>query len=234
MTRQGKSVKKSHSAHKDQLHKTRKRSGTGGRRRSGRHRGIRFLRFLLILLLCIGGGLLAAAGTVYHLGSEQYRDRLSDQVLDYRPDVEAAAEEYGISEYVPCLLAIMQVESKGKGGDVMQASESMGLSPNTLTAEESICQGCRYFAELLRRAEVLGCDSDSVIQAYNYGIGYLDYAAAEGGGIHTSALGEEYARIRSDGRKHPYFHPIAIRSNGGWKYSYGNMFYVRLVKRYLP
>ena len=151
MTRQGKSVKKSHSAHKDQLHKTRKRSGTGGRRRSGKHRGIRFLRFLLILLLCIGGGLLAAAGTVYHLGSEQYRDRLSGQVLDYRPDVEAAAEEYGISEYVPCLLAIMQVESKGKGGDVMQASESMGLSPNTLTAEESIRQGCRYFAELLRR-----------------------------------------------------------------------------------
>jgi hypothetical protein len=89
-------------------------------------------------------------------------------------------------------------------------------------------------AELLRRAEVLGCDSDSVIQAYNYGIGYLDYTAAEGGGVHTSALGEEYARIRSDGRKHPYFHPIAIRSNGGWKYSYGNMFYVRLVKRYLP
>lgn len=62
LTRQGKSVKKSHSAHKDQLHKTRKRSGTGGRRRSGKHRGIRFLRFLLILLLCIGGGLLAAAG----------------------------------------------------------------------------------------------------------------------------------------------------------------------------
>ena len=103
-----------------------------------------------------------------------------------------------------------------------------------MKAEESIRQGCRYFAELLRRAEVLGCDSDSVIQAYNYGIGYLDYAAAEGGGVHTSALGEEYARIRSDGRKHPYFHPIAIRSNGGWKYSYGNMFYVRLVKRYLP
>ena len=234
MTNQRKNAGGSQRGPADRPQKPNRRAGNGRRRKkSAKQTACRPLRILLTLLVCMTAALLTAAAAVYCLGSARYKERLSDRVLDYRPDVEAAAEEYGISEYVPCLLAIMQVESKGKGEDVMQASESMGLSPNTLTAEESILQGCRYFAELLRRAETLGCDTDSVIQAYNYGIGYLDYVAVENG-VHTPALAVEYARGRSGGRRQPYFHPIAIRANGGWKYRYGNMFYVQLVKRYLP
>ena len=30
-----------------------------------------------------------------------------------------------------------------------------------------------------------------------------------------------------------YSNPIAIKENGGWRYNYGNMFYVMLVKQYL-
>ena len=51
----------------------------------------------------------------------------------------------------------------------MQSSESMGLPPNSLDTESSIRQGCEYFSELLAKADRLGCDLDSVIQAYNYG-----------------------------------------------------------------
>ena len=77
---------------------------------------------------------------------------LSAEVLKHQPTVEKYAKEYGISEYVNYLLAIMQVESGGTAVDVMQSSESLGLPPNTLSTEESIKQGCKYFSELLASA----------------------------------------------------------------------------------
>lgn len=78
------------------------------------------------------------------------------------------------------LLAIIQVESGGTLEDVMQSSESLGLPPNSLSTEESIKQGCKYFSELLAAAETKGCDLNSVIQSYNYGGGFLDYVAGHG------------------------------------------------------
>jgi len=66
---------------------------------------------------------------------------LSAEVLKHQPMVEKYAKEYGISEYVPYLLAIIQVESGGTAEDVMQSSESMGLPPNSLDTESSIKQG---------------------------------------------------------------------------------------------
>ena len=57
---------------------------------------------------------------------------LSAEVLKHQPMVEKYAKEYGISEYIPYLLAIIQVESGGTAEDVMQSSESMGLPPNSI------------------------------------------------------------------------------------------------------
>ena len=95
---------------------------------------------------------------------------LSAEVLAHQPMVEKYARQNGISDYVYVLLAIIQVESEGKLEDVMQSSESAGLPMNTLGTEDSIKQGCKYFAELVTKADKLGCDMDAVIQAYNYGI----------------------------------------------------------------
>ena len=60
---------------------------------------------------------------------------LSAEVLKHQPMVEKYAKEYGISEYVNVLLAIIQVESGGTAEDVMQSSESLGLPPNSLDTE---------------------------------------------------------------------------------------------------
>ena len=79
----------------------------------------------------------------------------------------------GIEEYVNVLLAIIQVESGGTAEDVMQSSESLGLPPNSLSTEESIKQGVKYFSELLASRDRLGVDLESVIQSYNYGGGFL-------------------------------------------------------------
>ncbi|AXU86752.1 TPA: lysozyme family protein [Clostridioides difficile] len=92
---------------------------------------------------------------------------LSAEVLKHQPTVEKYAKEYGISEYVPYLMAIIQVESGGTATDVMQSSESMGLPPNSLGTEESIKQGCKYFASLLSSAQSKGCDMNTVVQSYN-------------------------------------------------------------------
>ena len=84
----------------------------------------------------------------------------------------------------------------------MQSSESLGLPPNSLSTEESIKQGCKYFSELLAAAETKGCDLNSVIQSYNYGGGFLDYVAGRGK-KYTFKLAESFARDKSGGKKSP-------------------------------
>lgn len=156
---------------------------------------------------------------------------LSPEVLALKVLVEKYARMYGISDHVNTLLAIIQVESGGLLEDAMQSSESLGLPPNSLSKEASINQGCKYYSELLRRADSLGCDLDSVIQSYNYGGGFLDYVAARGG-KYSFELAQAFAEQKSGGVKVTYKNEISIAENGGWRYNYGNMFYVRLVKQY--
>ena len=158
---------------------------------------------------------------------------LSEEVLKHQPTVEKYAKEYGVEDYVNYLLAIMQVESGGTGTtDVMQASESLGLPLNSLSTEESIKQGCKYFSELLKSAESKGCDINTVVQAYNYGGGFIDYVANHGK-KYTFELAVSFAKDKSGGVKVTYKNEISIKENGGWRYKYGNMFYVRLVNQYL-
>ena len=97
---------------------------------------------------------------------------LSAEVLKHQPMVEKYAREYGISEYVPYLLAIIQVESGGTGSDGMQSSERMGLPPNSPDTESSIKQGCKYFVCPPSSAEKQGIEGiKSVVQTYKYGGG---------------------------------------------------------------
>src|SRR5699024_8021737 len=105
---------------------------------------------------------------------------LSEDVLAHQPMVERYASEYDISEHVPILLAIIAVESGGTAEDVMQSSESLGLSPNSLGTEESIEQGTKYFAEQLQAAEEKKVDTKTAIKSYNFGAGLIDYMGRNG------------------------------------------------------
>ena len=75
-------------------------------------------------------------------------------------------------------------------------------------------------------------DLNVAIQSYNYGGGYVGYVAGKGK-KHTYNLAEIFAREKSGGKKVTYTNPIAVAKNGGWRYGYGNMFYVELVNQYL-
>ncbi|WP_425435088.1 lysozyme family protein [Oceanobacillus timonensis] len=209
-----------------------------------------FLRMKIMLI--VGGiGLLAFLGllafvaifisdedgdfdTSTEIGSsgELSNTELTEDVLAHQETVEKYAEEYDISDYVPVLLAIIAVESGGTAEDVMQSSESLGLSPNSIDTEASIEQGTKYLAELLQSAEEKDVDDSTVLQAYNYGGGFIDYVA-ENGKSYSFELAESFAKEQSGGTKVSYPNPIAEEKNGGWRYQFGNMFYVDLLEPYL-
>lgn len=190
------------------------------------------LFFFLLLFLVIFFADDTDSGNNHDSSIPQGGVTVSQEVLAHRPLVEKYCKEYGVEDYVSYILAIIQVESGGTAEDVMQSSESLGLPPNSLSTEESIKQGCKYFSELLASAEKLGVDIDSVIQSYNFGGGFLNYVANHGK-KYSYELAEQFSREKSDGNKADYPNPIAIPINGGWRYSYGNQFYVPLVSQYL-
>lgn len=184
----------------------------------------------LIMLFCLA---LALGCSVFVLTRpEPLRGNPTPEAEKLQPIVEQYAAKYGIADHISELMAIMHVESGGRGQDVFQSSESLGLAPNSLSQEESIEQGTKFYASLLERANELGVDQAAVFQAYNFGSGYLDYVAARGG-VHTDALAEAFSREYSGGRQVPYNNPIAVARNGGWRYDYGNMFYADLIEQYL-
>lgn len=157
---------------------------------------------------------------------------LSTETQSYAEMICEYAERYGIREYARYLLAIMQVETGGYGVDVMQSLAYSGLPEDKKTPELSIDYACRYFAALLQKAKIKGVDMDTVIQAYNFGEGYIDYVA-DNGKVHSFSWASSFAAKKCGGEKVAYNNPIAVKTNGGWRYAYGNMFYVYLVKQYL-
>lgn len=158
---------------------------------------------------------------------------LSANTFGYIDEVKSQAEANGIEEYVNYLIAIIEVESHGNGTDVMQSSESAGLPLGSFTsAEQSIRQGVGYFAECIKKTEQLGCDINTAVQSYNYGSGFADYIAANGN-QYSLELAISFAMEKSNGITTDYANEIAVDYNGGWRYAYGNMFYVQLINQYI-
>ena len=70
---------------------------------------------MMMFLMFLGGGV--------RDGNETPKNNLSSSVEYYRPYVSKIAKLEGMEDYVDLILAVMQVESGGTGGDPMQASE---------------------------------------------------------------------------------------------------------------
>lgn len=186
----------------------------------------------LFIMLLFGAFLVAVLEDGDMEPSYEYGLDLSDKVKAYAWLVGDTAAEYGIHEYEKYLLAIMMVETGGEGNDVMQSLGNSDLAEDEKTPGASISAAVAYFAELLQRAAEKGCDLNTVIQAYNYGGEYIDYVA-DRGGEHSFELSSSYAAMKSGGKMVEYNNPVAVEQNGGWRYNYGNMFYVYLVRQYL-
>lgn len=198
-----------------------------------------FLRLLkgilviLVVLTVLGAAVPGSMGNAFADGTQiqTVLDSSSTYNGEYDQLIAKYAQQEGVSAYQDILVAILRVESGGQGNDVMQSSESVGLDPGTLTPEESIKQGCIYFGKLVKMAQEQNCDVNTIIQAYNFGPGYISFVAKNGGKSSTE-LAEEFARVQSGGEKVTYTNAIALARNGGWRYAYGNMFYTDLVRQY--
>ncbi|MCR4672862.1 MAG: lysozyme family protein [Lachnospiraceae bacterium] len=151
---------------------------------------------------------------------------VSDDVLFYEDVIIEYAEEYGISDFVPVIEAVMQQESGGKGLDVMQCSECMfnydyPQEPGGITDPYySVRTGVRYLAYCLSEA---GCDSLAdlngiklALQGYNFGHNYIHWAIENGGG-YSESNAREYSQI--------------LAKQFGWD-TYGDPLYVEHVLRY--
>lgn len=157
---------------------------------------------------------------------------VSTEALAWQSTIADEVEKNDLPpEAVSYILAIMQAESGGNAErypDVMQASESRGDAPNTIQDPyESIEVGVAYFASLYKNNPEM--DLLNIVQAYNYGGGFLNFADTS----YSLDTAIEFANQRAKGGTVKYTNPIAIANGYDWRYKYGNMFYALVVKSYL-
>ncbi|MFT9077330.1 CD1108 family mobile element protein [Ethanoligenens sp.] len=143
----------------------------------------------------------------------------------YTGTVTQMAAQYGMSAYVNLILAVMQQESGGQGGDPMQAAEGpfnteYPKCPNGITNPTySIQCGIQELHQNLQLAGVTSPgdmpDIELALQGYNFGSGFISWAKKNGGYSLTTALA--FSQME------------ALKM--GWS-SYGDPYYVPHVLRY--
>ncbi|MGM0900918.1 MAG: lysozyme family protein [Bacillota bacterium] len=155
---------------------------------------------------------------------------ISDDVAKYTPVLRQELEKVNLEEYTVVLAAIMQQESRGKGGDPMQASESAGLAPNTISdPQQSIRQGVKHFQNTLSYGTKKKVDFPTIIQAYNMGIGYIDFVA-QNGGKHSEDVAKQFSSIQVD--KNPAVYNCGgDQNNFRYPFCYGDFSYTSKVTR---
>ena len=151
-------------------------------------------------------------------------------VKKYKPLLENELKKYELEEYTDVLMALMQQESRGKGGDPMQSSESAGLAPNEIKdPKESILQGVQHFHRVFTYGQEKKVDFATIIQSYNMGISYITYIA-DHGGTHTEELAKKFSMIQV--KKNPNVYNCGgDKNNFRYPYCYGDFTYSTKVEK---
>ncbi len=180
---------------------------------------------VVIIIICV---LFGAAFYFFGDESSSSYEPVSAEVEAYTPVIQKYAKEYGISQYVELIKAVMMQESGGRGTDPMQASEckyntKYPKKANGITNPEySISCGIQYLRDNLKAAKAESpVDIDRIklaLQGYNFGSGYISWAQKKYGG-YSYAGAVEFAKEQA--------------SENGWS-SYGDVDYAEHVLRYYP
>lgn len=197
---------------------------------------------LVVLFIIMMIGVLATSSPKSTGQSAVANLGLSASTLQWLSAVENEAEKQGVPELVPYIMAIIEVESKGQGTDIMQSSESAGMGPNGFKDPlKSIEQGVKYLKSSVLAGEALGfTDFWAVVQSYNFGTAYVSYLAARNM-KHSFDVAEEYSKNvvapslgNTTGAKRNYVN--AVSQAHGKTYIYangGNFYYAELVRQYV-
>lgn len=181
---------------------------------------VAIILILILLVTTTTSGLLSSI-----FGQNTSSVPLPAAVQNYRPIVSVYAAQFGMTDYVDLILAVMAQESGGAGLDPMQAAEGAyntkyPKQPNGITDPQySIWCGIQELKSALSQA---GCTSPYdmehiklALQGYNYGPGFISWASSHGGYSETNAL--QYSDM--------------MAKQEGWS-SYGDPQYVDHVLRY--
>ena len=181
---------------------------------------------VVIILIVV---LLGCAVSLFGGGSDSTSyTPVSAEVEAYTPLIQKYAKQYGISEYVELIKAVMMQESGGKGSDPMQAAEGSfnkkyPHQPNGIKDPEySIKCGVQELKAALVSAEVENpIDMERIklaLQGYNFGNGYISWAKTNYGG-YSYANAVEFSAMQAQ--------------RLGWE-KYGDTQYPAHVLRYYP
>lgn len=172
---------------------------------------------------------------------------LSEEVEQWRGLVTEVANSQGMNEYIDLILAIIQVESGGKGTrDIMQSSESAGHPPGYFQTEiESVEQGVTYIKKIVNLLTSFdkGYKNDYklIAQSYNFGIGFASYTHAQKVKSYDLNLAEKYSKEvvawslgNKTGETYPYKNEISTSLGKPYLYrNGGNFMYAEMVGQYL-
>lgn len=200
--------------------------------------GMAFLLLLFVVGLCV---FVARTGnTLVEEFTEEPVMKINEACEAYRPQVEAMATEYGMSDYVDLILAVMMQESSGHGVDVMQSSECQfndryPRKPNGIQdTEYSIACGIQELHHALVLAGATGPEDMEAIglavQGYNFGSdSYISYMKEHGQEQWSHETASDFAKMASGGvlRKEE---DGLYQSAGEW--NYGDQYYAQHVLQY--
>lgn len=142
---------------------------------------------------------------------------LSSKVQALIPTLSQVAAQYGMSDYVNLLAALMMQESGGDGLDVMQAAEGPFNTrypkvPNGIQdINYSIDCGVQEFKASLAAANG---DVEMALQAYNFGTGFISYARSRGGySLETAQAFSDYMKSKNGSSVYgdPLYVPHVLR-----------------------
>lgn len=181
---------------------------------------------LILFPLIIFSITISVVGSALGMQSNSYfSGSFSVETIGYQSIIERYCKENQIVDYVPLVMAVMQQESGGSGGDPMQCSESpYNLKyPNTpggiTDPEYSIEIGVSYLASCIRAAQVKSPEDIAgislALQGYNFGGGYINWAMNQGGYSKQNAVA--FSQMKAQ--------------KLGWN-GYGDVNYVSNVLRY--
>ncbi len=176
----------------------------------------------------------------------QKQFKLSDSVLQWKDLVTKVAKEQGMEQYVPLILAIIQVESNGTGTkDIMQSSESAGHGVNYFQTEEaSVQQGVKHLRNVVEKAASYNKGYEKniklIAQAYNYGPGFIDYVHTHGG-YYNLSVAQKYSKDvvapslgNTTGQTYKYSNFFSQAANNEFLYlNGGNYYYGNIVSSFV-
>ncbi|WP_066071389.1 lysozyme family protein [Neobacillus soli] len=151
-------------------------------------------------------------------------------VKKYSPLIHDELAKYQLESHTDVLVALMQQESRGKGGDPMQSSESAGWARNTITdPKQSIQVGVKHFQRVLTYGNQKKVDFPTILQAYNMGSGYISFVAQHGG-KHSEELAKEFSLLRVK-EKPDLYTCGGNKNNFRYPYCYGDFTYSTKVTK---